>query len=84
MVIELLTFRGFRSPLLTVARPRKAFPAREAPTTRVTCRTVDNPEGAERLGFRVSPTILACRLYPDIRDRSPAFRQIQAVPADAG
>jgi len=73
---------GCPSPRLTVGRRREALRAQEAATTPVTCRTVDNPGDAERLGFRGSPTIPAgrrdqsarpgypvapCRLYSDAR-----------------
>jgi hypothetical protein len=80
MEIELLYFEGCPNWQLAAARLREALRAVGAAETPVTYRTVDDPDEAERLGFRGSPTILvngrdrfarpgdpaglACRLYP--------------------
>jgi hypothetical protein len=79
MEVVLLS-EGCPSWQLTDARLREAFRALGAATMPVTCRHVDNPDDAERLGFRGVPAIrgsgrdhcacpgdrvgLACRRYP--------------------
>jgi hypothetical protein len=78
--IELLYFEGCPNWQLADTRAREALHAVGDATKPVTYRTAGNPDEAERLGFRGSPTILAsgrddfarpgdpvglaCRLYP--------------------
>ena len=80
MEIGLLYFEGCPNWQLADARLREALRAVGDATTPGTYRTVGNPDEAERLRFRESPTILAsgrdrfarpgdrvglaCRLYP--------------------
>lgn len=59
MEIVLRYLGGWLNWLLASTRLREALHAVEAAATPVTCRTADNPDEAQRLRFRGSPTILA-------------------------